>query len=243
MALVALLLAYNCLVVANYVHHRWTLAKPGAGPAPKRLSNAELAQLAIRQLALAGLLAYMFEHYAWTPESVGLRGETPLIEAILAGEIAFLLVVLVNLAILRVTGKFRSMRLVAVRGNLRVVPRGRVARWVAAFFIMVFNPFTEEIMMRGILIHQWGLLLGSPVIPIVVGFLLNGALHWYQGWRMQMWHALFFCAAVTLLYSPWGLAAAITAHVFGDVLPLVFLRRQLRAAHKARRLALRSRSS
>lgn len=243
MGLVAMLLAYNCLLVAGYVHHRWKLARPGAPPSPKRLRNAEVAQFGIRQLALVGLLAYMFERGAWTPESVGLRPETPLLECILAGEIAFLLVVLVNLAILRVSGTFRSMRLVAVRGNLRVVPRGRAAKWAMAIFIMVFNPFTEEIVMRGILIHQWGLLLGTPAIPIAVGLVLNGALHWYQGWRMQMWHALFFCAAVTLLYSPWGLAAAITAHVFGDVLPLVTLRRQLRAAHKARRLALRARSA
>jgi membrane protease YdiL (CAAX protease family) len=243
MAIVTMLLAYNCLLVAAFIHHRWKLAKPGAPPLPKRLGNAEVAQFGIRQLALVGLLAYTFERYAWTPESVGFRPGTPLMECILAGEIAFLLVVLVNHAILRLTGKFRSMRLVAVRGNLRIVPRGRVAKWAMAIFVMVFNPFTEEIVMRGILIHQWGLLLDSPAIPIAVGFVLNGALHWYQGWRMQMWHALFFGAAVTLLYSPWGLAAAITAHVFGDVLPLVTLRRQLRAAHKARRLALRTRSS
>ncbi|HEX6397096.1 MAG TPA: CPBP family intramembrane glutamic endopeptidase [Steroidobacteraceae bacterium] len=182
----------------------------------------------------------MYVHFAWTPESVGWRRETPLIESFLAGEIAYLLVLLVNLLILRVAGRYRSMRLAAVRGNLRIVPRGKVARWLAAIFIMVFNPFTEEIVMRGILIHQWGLLLGSPVIPIAVGLLLNGALHWYQGWRMQMWHALFFCAVVTLLYSPWGLAGAITAHLFGDVFPLLFLRRQLRGAHKARRLARRA---
>ena len=243
MALVTLLLAYNVLVVAAYVRHRVSLAKPDAGPAPKRLSNGEVGQQALRQLALAGLLLFMFRHYAWTPESVGIRRDTPLIESVLAGETAYLLVVLVNVGILHAAGVFRSMRLVAVRGNLRVVPRGRIAKWVAAFFIMVFNPFTEEIVMRGILIHQWGQLLGSPVIPIAVGLLLNGALHWYQGWRMQMWHALFFCAAVTLLYSPWGLAGAITAHVFGDVMPLVFLRRQLRAAHKARRRALRARLS
>lgn len=243
MALVTLLLAYNFLIVATFVHNRWKLARPDAPAAPKRLSRAELVQLGLRQLVLAGLLAYAYSRYRWTPESVGFRPETPLMESILAGEIAFLLVTLAYFAILRVIGKHRSMRLVAVRGNLRVVPRGRAAKWAMAIFIMVFNPFTEEIVMRGILIHQWGLLLGSPAIPIAVGLVLNGALHWYQGWRMQMWHALFFAAAVTLLYSPWGLAAAITAHVFGDVLPLVFLRRQLRAAHKARRLALRARSS
>ena len=83
--------------------------------------------------------------------------------------------------------------------------------------------------------------------------LLTGVLYgclavYLGGWYLGRWTGnfsllLFILSAVTLLYSPWGLAAAITAHVFGDVLPLVFLRRQLRAAHKARRLALRARSS
>ncbi len=133
------------------------------------------------------------------------------------------------------------MRLVAIRGNLRVWPRDRAGKQFAMLFIMVFNPFTEELVMRGILIHQWGLMLGSPAIPIAIGLLLNGALHWYQGWRMQLWHAMFFCIAVILLYSPWGLAAAITAHVFGDVMPFVRLRRQLLRARATRR-ALRVKS-
>ena len=51
------------------------------------------------------------------------------------------------------------MRLAAVRGNLRVWPRKRSLKIVATIFFVVFNPFTEELVMRGILIHQWGLLL------------------------------------------------------------------------------------
>ncbi len=86
------------------------------------------------------------------------------------------------------------MRLAAVRGNLRVWPRQRSLKIVATIFFVVFNPFTEELVMRGILIHQWGLLLGSPAVPIVVGLVLNSLLHWYQGWRMQLWHALFFAS-------------------------------------------------
>jgi membrane protease YdiL (CAAX protease family) len=88
--------------------------------------------------------------------------------------------------------------------------------------------------MRGILIHQWGEMIGSPVLPVVIGFLLNAALHLYQGWRSQLWHAMFFGAAVYLLYSPWGLAAAMVAHVLGDVLPIVVLRRQLKLIRRSR---------
>jgi hypothetical protein len=87
------------------------------------------------------------------------------------------------------------------------------------------------------LIHQWALFFGSAAIPIVVGFVLNSLLHWYQGWRMQLWHAMYFAIAVGLLYSQWGLVAAITAHVFGDVMPFVGLRRNLLRARAERRAA------
>lgn len=235
MALVVFLLTYNCLLVAGYVQYRWTRRQPGAPPLPKRMTNAELASFGIRQLALAGLLTYTFFRGTWTFESVGIRQDTSWLESILVGEVAFFLLIGINLAILWMTRTVGRMRLAAIRGNLRAWPRGRVAKGFARLFIMGFNPFTEELVMRGILIHQWGLLLGSPAIPIAIGLVLNGALHWYQGWRMQLWHAMFFCIVVTLLYSPWGLAAAITAHVFGDVMPFLHLRRQLLRARADRR--------
>jgi hypothetical protein len=50
---------------------------------------------------------------------------------------------------------------------------------------------------------------------------------------------MYFAVAVWLLYSPWGLPAAMAAHVLGDVLPILLLRRNLKSAQKARRRALR----
>lgn len=237
MALVIVLLVYECLLVAGYLRYRWRRAQAGAPPPPKRMAHQTLVQLGIHQLALAGLLIFMFIGHAWTFESVGIRGDAHWLEAALAGELGYLLVMLVHVAILWMSGIRGRMNLVAVRGNMQVWPRGRASKWFARLFIMVFNPFTEELVMRGILIHQWGLLLGSPVIPIAVGLLLNGALHWYQGWRMQLWHALFFSMAVSLLYSPWGLIAAITAHVFGDFVPILTMRHQLMRAYAARHAA------
>jgi hypothetical protein len=72
---------------------------------------------------------------------------------------------------------------------------------------------------------------------------LNSLLHWYQGWRMQLWHVLFFALAVSLLYSPWGILAAITAHVFGDLAPVISLRRQLLRVRAEQRRARAARAS
>jgi len=208
-------------------------------PPPNRLTHAQLRLFGGRQLLFVAVLLVTFQTGSWTAASVGIPAQIRWPDTILAGELGFLAVLVGNLLLMLALRRLGPMRLVAARGNLRVWPRGRIAKWFAALFIMVFNPFVEELVMRGVLIHHWGLMLGSPVLPIVVGFVLNGALHWYQGWRMQAWHAMYFAVAVWLLFSPWGLPAAMAAHVLGDVLPILLLKRNLKAAHNARRRALR----
>jgi membrane protease YdiL (CAAX protease family) len=231
MGIVLFFLAYNCLLAARVAMRR---REP-----PNRLSNHQLRNFGARQLLFSAVLALGYAVGQWDAASVGIPAQIRWADTLLAGELGFLVVLVCNLLLLLALRRLGVMRLVAARGNLRIWPRGRVAKWFAALFIMVFNPFVEELVMRGVLIHQWGLILGSPALPIFVGLLLNGALHWYQGWRMQAWHAIYFAMAVCLLYSPWGLPAAITAHVLGDVLPILLLKRNLRSAHRARRRALR----
>ena len=206
---------------------------------PRRLTNAQLARFGARQILFAAVLAASWFAGGWDARSVGLHHDSVLY-AILAGEVGFLALVLIHLAGVFALRKLPAMRVAAARGNMRIWPRGRVPQAFAVLFIMVMNPFVEELVMRGILIHQWGLALGSPVLPIAVGFVLNALLHWYQGWRMQFWHALFFLLAVGLLYSPFGLAAAITAHALGDVLPFIGMRRNLLRGRDAMRAARKS---
>lgn len=239
MPIVVFLLTFNCILVASYLHLRWKHARhPEAAPIPKRLTGAQLRSFGFRQILFVVILAYSYSHRDWTAASVGVHNPDMWLESILAGEIAFIGLVLAYALCLRVAGIVTPMRLAAARGNLTAWPRRRVEKIIAVIFIMVFNPFTEELVMRGILIHHWALQLGSPVVPIAVGFALNALLHLYQGWRMQLWHALYFAMAVGLLYSPWGLTAAITAHVFGDTLPFLHLRRNLLKARAARRASI-----
>jgi hypothetical protein len=207
------------------------------------MTGEQVYTFGARQLMLVGVLAFGYANGAWTTESVGIRSPQLWMESILAGELAFLGLMVAHHLLLLATGQMLTMRLAAARGNLYAWPRRRSHKIVAGIFIMAFNPFTEELVMRGILIHQWGLLMGSAAIPIVVGFVLNSLLHWYQGWRMQLWHALYFGVAVGLLYSKWGLLAAITAHVFGDVVPFLVLRRNLLRARAAQRAARAARNS
>ena len=235
MALLLFFLAYTCALALRACWRLWQRAcDPSMAPVPRRLTRGQLIEFGGRQILFTAVLFLGWQYGAWTRESVGIPELIRWSDTILAGEIAFLVVLLANAGVSLLARRLQRMRAAAARGNLRLWPRHAVAKWIAALFIMGFNPFVEELVMRGILIHQWGLMLGSPVLPIIVGFLLNAALHLYQGWRVQLWHAMFFGAAVYLLYSPWGLPAAIVAHVLGDVLPIVVLRRQLKLIRKSR---------
>jgi hypothetical protein len=231
MGFVLFFLVYNVLLAARVATRQQ--------PIPRRLSIVSLRNFGIRQLLFSVVLYLGFLSHGVSAAALGIPARIHWLDTILAGEVGFLVALVANLLLMLALRRLGPMQLVAARGNLRIWPRGRVAKWFAALFIMGFNPFVEELVMRGVLIHQWALLIGSPVMPILVGFVLNGALHWYQGRRMQAWHAMYFGVAVCLLYSPWGLPAAIVAHVLGDVLPVVLLKRNLSAARAARRRALR----
>lgn len=235
MSLLLFFLVYVCALAGRSLWRLWKRASDAsAPPQPRRLTRGQLIEFAGRQILFTAALIVGWQYGAWTFESVGIPEPIRWADTILAGEIAFLAVLLVNLGISLLARRMRRMRAAAARGNLRPWPRGRAAKWVAGLFIMVFNPIVEELVMRGILIHQWGEMIGSPLLPILIGFFLNAALHLYQGWRVQLWHAMFFAAAVYLLYSPWGLPAAIVAHILGDVLPIVALRRQLEVIRRSR---------
>lgn len=236
MALVVFFLFFNGVLIAAFLHQRWRhFRDPAAHPLPRRLTAAQLYSFGFRQLFIVGFLALTWYDGAWTTASVGIdTGPGQLMSSILAGEVGFLGLMLAYALLMFVFRKVPMMRAAASRGNLSVWPRTLRHKILAGIFIMVFNPFTEELVMRGILIHQWTLLLGSATIPIIVGFMLNALLHAYQGWRMQLWHSMFFIVVVYLLFN-WGLVAAITAHVFGDVAPILTLRRELRRVRAHRR--------
>lgn len=231
--LIALFLIPTAILACLAVRAQYRRWRPSRAlrlrPLPRRLSPAQLAFGGAIRILFATTLCVSWRAGAWNAAAVGLHHSSILV-AILVGELGYLALVLLYGGVVVAIGNKLRMRVAAVRGNLRIWPRGRTAKAFAILFIMVMNPFVEELVMRGILIHQWGIVLGSAAVPIAVGFVLNASLHAYQGWRMQLFHALFFAFVVILLYSSFGLASAITAHVFGDVLPILHLRRnQLRA--------------
>jgi membrane protease YdiL (CAAX protease family) len=106
---------------------------------------------------------------------------------------------------------------------------------VAAVAICVLAPVTEELLFRGILVHQLALASGSIAPALAVGLVVNVACHFYQGpWQIPT-HAALFALNAVLLFSPLGLIGAIGAHVALNVLVSATLRRQQRRYHARRR--------
>ncbi|MBC8026631.1 MAG: CPBP family intramembrane metalloprotease [Steroidobacteraceae bacterium] len=232
--LIAFFLVACVALVAEDQYRRWRQRRnPAAATRFRRMNAARLWRFGA-QILFAAVLVAAWKMGAWSLASIGIHHPERWLDSILVGELGFVMMIVGHSLVLFATRNLPQVRTAGARANARLWPRTAGLKVLTILFICAMNPFIEEIVMRGILIHQWGLALGSPVLPIAVGFVLNALLHLYQGWRLQLWHALFFAMAVTLLYSPYGLTAAIVAHIFGDSLPFLFLRRNLRRARAAR---------
>jgi hypothetical protein len=80
-------------------------------------------------------------------------------------------------------------------------------------------------MFRGILVHQLGILINNNWLAITLGLFVNIGNHIYQGKLQIATHVTFFTIVVALLYSPFGLIAAIGFHFAGDIYPFMSLKR------------------
>lgn len=93
------------------------------------------------------------------------------------------------------------------------LPRGKLAQMMSYFDTIVFHPVYEEIIFRGFFVYYVGHLLSSPLAGAGIGLVLCVWLHLYQGGKRILPVAFFFLSTVLLLYSSFGLLAAIAFHV------------------------------
>jgi membrane protease YdiL (CAAX protease family) len=216
------------------VLHRAWASRSGRPVLPRRLSPKLARSLLAWQLGLVALLYLTYARGGWSAESVGLTSAVPTPLAFLVAAVAYGgLTLLYDASTKRLPFRVEIVR-ATFRANSSVWPRQRTAKLWAGAAILLLNPVTEELVMRGILVHQLGQLVESPAIPIALGLAANAALHSYQGARLVAWHLLFCSLALALLYSPLGLLGAIGAHAVGDAVPILTLRRLAREYRKSR---------
>jgi membrane protease YdiL (CAAX protease family) len=114
-------------------------------------------------------------------------------------------------------------------------PRDPQQKLLAFVAVCLINPFTEEIIFRGVLVHFFGGYLDSMLAAVLIGFALSIAAHMYQGIWVIPFQMIFHGTAILLLISPFGLVACFGLHMAGDLVPVVLLRRSMIAWRERRR--------
>lgn len=205
----------------------------------RRISNTGTSLL-IWQLLLVGIVLWGFWHGGWDVASVGITPMHPII-AFAIGLLLYCLLALVMQLTLAHMGRLpyvRARNLAAMAYIWPRSPREKVYAFLAVCFV---NPFTEEFLFRGILVHQFHQVTDSVYLPVAVGLLATLGNHLYQGPQAMLTHIPFYCLALGLLYSPAGLVGCFGLHFAGDWFPVVNMKKVLqlyqRDFRKAKRMS------
>jgi membrane protease YdiL (CAAX protease family) len=227
----------------------WTRQRPpsGATQATKSLTPAKrrrrtVAGTVVGYLITGLLLWALFLGGAWTQRSVGIFRRESLVVCVIAGVIVYYALVGLYGVALQLLGRRDSERRANLRIHFGLLPRAARARCVVIAIICLANPIIEELIFRGLLVHQYAALYGNFPRALLIGAVVNAANHAYQGLRAVPFHLAVYAATVALLYSPYGLVAAIGFHYVGDAMPFLRLREQLKEYRATRRKARRART-
>ena len=143
------------------------------------------------------------------------------------GIACYVLLAMLIHAVVKIMGFLHSMEERTFRILAQLWPRKRAER--ASFYVAVcvLNPITEEMMFRGILIHQVGYLYGSIASALIIGLAVDLGLHLYQGCWALFTHIPFFILTILILYSPFGIVGAIGLHTAADLWPILSMKHSL----------------
>ncbi len=202
--------------------------QPSASRQPlRRPAKNAGARMLVWQLTFAFVLFVLVGENGWTYESVGFRNDLPVLISLGLGVSLYMAFVLLLQITLRLSGALERV----LDGNMLTIasiyPRHRRQKIYFLIGVCVLNPIIEELMFRGILVHQFSLAIGNFGLPVAIGLAANLGIHAYQGRTAITTHLPFYLIAVGLLYSPAGLTGAIGFHIAGDVFPFVLLKRDL----------------
>jgi membrane protease YdiL (CAAX protease family) len=161
------------------------------------------------------------------------------LEAFGIGFLTYCVLMLLLNKVLTYKGNIATIRAHNLASHAYIWPRSRRDKVYAFFAVCFLNPFTEELLFRGILVHQFDQVIGTPYLPLVVGLLVNLGNHLYQGPQAMLTHIPFYCLAVGMLYSPAGLVGCFGLHFAGDWFPVMGMKKELKSYQRDFRKANR----
>jgi hypothetical protein len=204
----------------------------------RRLTIHDEVPRLIWHLLALWFIAYGHFEGGWTWTAIGVSSTVSPPVAFAAGCCLYLVCRLSWAVVAWARGRAIEDAEAAFRVLAREWPRSRIAK----SFAMIgdcLNPFTEEIISRGMLVRL-PVSLGAPVaLTVAVGLLLNLGAHAYQGTCSLPYHAVIFVLSVMILFSPLGLVGAIGCHFVADVMPVLCIRRTVSWIRRSRLAAKR----
>lgn len=181
----------------------------------------------VSQLFIALIIIFGYVVGDWQPHELGFKPDLPIWAAIAIGSGIYYLLMQVIRFIARIFGFLDFMRDTSFYAMRTIWPRSCHNKVLTAIAVCIFNPWTEEILFRGVLIYALGVYIGSFPKAIALGLIINLTVHLYQGHAALISHAIFYLVVISILFSPLGMAGAIGFHIAGDVLPVVTFRKQM----------------
>jgi membrane protease YdiL (CAAX protease family) len=223
---VALLVSAYFLLASITLLRRTTVQISKSRRPPLRRPIAHFGRNAlITQAGCALLLLLLYDEFAsWTPESVGLKVQWHWWNAVILGVGCYAIFYIGVTAALWFSGHYDRVADETTRVLVGLWPRRRADRLMAAIAFCLSNPITEELLFRGIVVHQLSIVCESIGIALSVGLLVHMANHAYQGSHAFTTHIPFYAISCGLLFSPAGLWGAIGFHMAGDCVPFVLLK-------------------
>nr|WP_243458484.1 CPBP family intramembrane glutamic endopeptidase [Nostoc sp. UIC 10630] len=171
----------------------------------------------------------------WDAPSVGLKFEILPVFSLIIGLIGYCIFVLILNTVLNILRISQIVQNDAYLVSVRLIPRQKLQKtlfWVA---VCILNPITEELIFRGVLVHQLGIYTNNYYLAIFLGLFVSVGNHIYQGKLHVITHFVFYIFTVTLLYSDVGLLGSIGFHLAGDIYPFMWLKYQVNNHKKRRR--------
>lgn len=171
----------------------------------------------------------------WDAPSVGLKFEISPVFYLMIGLVCYCIFVLIVNKILNLLRVSQIVENDAYLVSLRLIPRQKLQRILFLMAVCILNPITEELIFRGVLIHQLGIYIKNYYLAIILGLFVTVGNHIYQGRLHIITHIIFYIFTVTLLYSDVGLVGSIGFHLAGDIYPFMRLKYEANNYKKRRR--------
>lgn len=171
----------------------------------------------------------------WDAPSVGLKFEIFPVFSLIIGLGFYCIFVLVLNKILTLLRVSQIVADDAYLVSVRLMPRQKLQKILFMIAVCILNPITEELIFRGVLVHQLSLYTNNYYLAIILGLFVSVGNHIYQGRLHIITHTGFYIFTVTLLYSDVGLIGSIGFHLAGDIFPFMWLKYQVNNYKQRRR--------